>query len=212
MHPCCPLGYILCRLPEVSGVRQPTVELGKFFKHVCDLGERGPHLQTIRPTGREDFCDLLAKTDMVQDLSDALSTAHLPDGGLGWLACDGPVSGLQLVPDGAKSIYISSVGEGKTIFIDPWAHPAYNFWSQVTDPAMRQLQLILAPSFLHHSGHPKQAKICDDYFVCVIENVLGFQIFVHDSFGMKIAHSLYNLLCYLPGLVDVQHSFGISDN
>ena len=46
MHPCCPLGYVLSRLP-VSGVGKPAVELGKFLKHVGDLGERWPHLQTV---------------------------------------------------------------------------------------------------------------------------------------------------------------------
>lgn len=55
-----------------------------------------------------------------------------------------------------KSIDVSSVGEGKTIFIDPRAHPAYNFWSQVTDPTVRQLQLILAPEEPPHMHTRKQ--------------------------------------------------------
>lgn len=46
------LGYILSRLPEVSGMRQPAVQLGKPLQHACQLGERWPVVCLGRPAGR----------------------------------------------------------------------------------------------------------------------------------------------------------------
>lgn len=34
--------YLLCRLPEMSGVRQAAVSLWQFLQHVHELGEGGP--------------------------------------------------------------------------------------------------------------------------------------------------------------------------
>lgn len=48
-------GYLLCRLPEVSGVRQPAVQLGQLLQHVGQLGEGRPLSQVVRPAGREDL-------------------------------------------------------------------------------------------------------------------------------------------------------------
>lgn len=48
-------GYLLCRLPEVSGVRQPAVQLGQLLQHVGQLGESRPVPQVVRPAGGEDL-------------------------------------------------------------------------------------------------------------------------------------------------------------
>lgn len=48
------LRYLLCRLPEVSRVRQPAVEFGQLLQHICQLGEGRPFPQIVRPAGRED--------------------------------------------------------------------------------------------------------------------------------------------------------------
>ena len=48
-------GYLLCRLPEVSGVRQPAVQFGQLLQHVGQLGEGRPLSQVVRPAGREDL-------------------------------------------------------------------------------------------------------------------------------------------------------------
>lgn len=48
-------GYLLCRLPEVSWVGEPAVQLGQLLQHVGQLGEGGPLPQVVGPAGREDF-------------------------------------------------------------------------------------------------------------------------------------------------------------
>lgn len=48
-------GYLLCRLPEVSRVGQPAVELGQLLQHVGQLGESRPLSQVVSPAGREDL-------------------------------------------------------------------------------------------------------------------------------------------------------------
>lgn len=48
-------GYLLCRLPEVSGVRQPAVQLGQLLQHVGQLGEGRPVPQVVRPAGGENL-------------------------------------------------------------------------------------------------------------------------------------------------------------
>lgn len=48
-------GYLLCRLPEVSGVRQPAVQLGQLLQHVGQLGEGGPVPQVVGPAGGQDL-------------------------------------------------------------------------------------------------------------------------------------------------------------
>lgn len=48
-------GYLLCRLPEVSRVGEPAVQLGQLLQHVGQLSEGGPVPQVVRPAGREDF-------------------------------------------------------------------------------------------------------------------------------------------------------------
>lgn len=50
--------------------------------------------------------DFFAQADLCQHVLDALSAAHLPDGGLCWLVGDGPVPRLQLVPNSAESTTI----------------------------------------------------------------------------------------------------------
>lgn len=45
--------------------------------------------------------DLLAEADLCQDLLDALSAPHLPDGGFHRLVGDWPVPSLKLIPNGA---------------------------------------------------------------------------------------------------------------
>lgn len=49
------MGYLLCRLPEVSRVGQPAVEFGQLLQHVGQLGEGGPLSQVVGPAGREDL-------------------------------------------------------------------------------------------------------------------------------------------------------------
>lgn len=122
-------GYLLCRLPEVSGVRQPAVQLGQLLQHVGQLGEGGPVPQVVGPAGGQDLLKggdsqesawrygygcgcgrtntrsthrhFLAQADLGQHLLHALSTPHLPDGGFHGLVGDGPVPGLQLIPNSA---------------------------------------------------------------------------------------------------------------
>jgi len=36
----------------------------------------------------------------------------------------------------------------------------------------------------------KQAKICDDHFAIFEENVLCFEVFVDDTSGVQVAHTL----------------------
>lgn len=50
--------------------------------------------------------DFFAQADLRQHFLDALSTAHLPDGGFCWLVGDRPVPRLQLVPNSAESTMI----------------------------------------------------------------------------------------------------------
>lgn len=47
--------YLLCRLPEVSRMRQSAVKLGQLLQHVGQLGERWPVSVVKRPAGREDL-------------------------------------------------------------------------------------------------------------------------------------------------------------
>lgn len=63
LRPASVSGYLLCRLPEVSGVGQPAVEFGQLLQHVGQLGEGGPVSQVVRPAGRED---LLRRQDSLE--------------------------------------------------------------------------------------------------------------------------------------------------
>lgn len=58
-------GYLLCRLPEVSRVGEPAVQLGQLLQHVGQLSEGGPVPQVVRPAGREDF--LRAQAEAVSE-------------------------------------------------------------------------------------------------------------------------------------------------
>jgi hypothetical protein len=49
---------------------------------------------------------------------------------------------LESVP---KGIDVCSVGEGQAVLVVSRAHPAYDLWRQVTDPAMWKLQLVVSP-------------------------------------------------------------------
>lgn len=49
---------------------------------------------------------------------------------------------LESVP---KGVDVCSVGEGQAVLVVSRAHPAYDLWRQVTDPAMWKLQLIVSP-------------------------------------------------------------------
>lgn len=122
----------------------------------------------------------LAEADLRQDLLDALSAPHLPDGGFHMLVGDWPVPGLELIPNSSErkakpqqfnssffqlksgvkdqqtsdpvhtqnlpeGVHVSGSGKGKLALAVTWAHFAYNLRSEITDPAMRQLQLVLSP-------------------------------------------------------------------
>lgn len=47
-----------------------------------------------------------------------------------------------------------------------------------------------SPSLSDHARHPEQPEVGDDHFAVVIEDVLGFEILVHDALGMQIPHAL----------------------
>ena len=47
-----------------------------------------------------------------------------------------------------------------------------------------------SPSLSHDARDPKQPEVCDDHFAVVVEDVLGFQIFVHDALGVEVPHAL----------------------
>lgn len=49
---------------------------------------------------------------------------------------------LESVP---KGVDVCSVGEWQAVLIVSRAHPAYDLWRQVTDPAMWKLQLVVSP-------------------------------------------------------------------
>lgn len=49
---------------------------------------------------------------------------------------------LESVP---KGVDVCSVGEGQAVLVVSRAHPAYDLWRQVTDPAMWKLQLVVSP-------------------------------------------------------------------
>lgn len=54
------------------------------------------------------------------------------------------------------------------------------------------LSLRCVPALLHDPRHPEQTEVCDDHFVCVVEDVLRFEVFVNDAFSVKVTHSLEN--------------------
>lgn len=49
------------------------------------------------------------------------------------------------------------------------------------------------PSFPNHTRDSKETKVRDHHLVIIIENVLGFQIFMHDSLCVKVSHALENI-------------------
>lgn len=59
---------------------------------------------------------------------------------------------------------------------------------KVNSPALTPK--VNSPALSDHARDPKQPKVCDDHFAVVIEDVLGFEIFVHDALGVEIAHTL----------------------
>lgn len=68
---------------------------------LCDLTSVTPgHSALFHMVTHRDF---FAQTDLRQHFLDALSAAHLPDGGLRRLVGDRPIPRLQLVPNSAES-------------------------------------------------------------------------------------------------------------
>lgn len=47
-----------------------------------------------------------------------------------------------------------------------------------------------SPPLSDHARHPEQPEVGDDHFAVVIEDVLGFEILVHNALGMQIPHAL----------------------
>lgn len=118
--------------------------------------------------------DFFAQADLHKHFLDALTAAHLPNSGLRWLVGNWPIPRLQLVPNSPEStiivlsvaslstkpfssrnmflpkgINISCIGKGQAVLIVTGAHLTHNLWSQITNPAMRKLQLVLSPEHIY---------------------------------------------------------------
>lgn len=59
-------------------------------------------------------------------------------------------------------------------------------WGRSSEPQPEEF----LPALLHNPWHPKQAKVCDDHLVGIIEHILRLQVLVNDVFGMQIPHTL----------------------
>lgn len=114
--------------------------------------------------------DFFAQADLHKHFLDTLTAANLPDSGLCWLVGNWPVPCLQLVPNSPESttvvlsvaslrakpfccrtmflpkgVNISGIRKGQAVLIVTGAHLTHNLWCQITNPAMRKLQLVLSP-------------------------------------------------------------------